>query len=442
MIGAGAYLATMALVTNWVNEPYFALLLSPAVGFAQEADAETGSDAPAISATVQTIAGENLFGELESLSPDEVVVETEAGSQSVGTDEVLAVRFGPKLPEGAAPPAEPRPIDRRTLSLVDGSVVFIESIVAEGRTATLALPDLGSLAIPADAVKTIRFGDGKGGADEKLFDRWSELVERGFSKDVLVVNRDGQLDFVQGTVGDITAEKVSFLLNGNTLEVEKPKLYGVIFDRDAASAAAPGPAVLPDGQQLRFAAASLTEAGALSIRANLGTGELTVPAEQLRSLDFSGQKLAYLSDLDPLVEEYIYKFGDADPAEVWVTKMRRDHRIGPAKLRTGRQVFRKGLWLHPDTRLVYRLGREFKRLQAVVGIDADIAPKGGLLQLTIRGDGQVLVSRRVKGSDEPFEVDLDLSTVRELEIHVSFANTEAPLALDGQLVFGRGKLLK
>ena len=60
---------------------------------------------------------------------------------------------------------------------------------------------------------------------------------------------------------------------------------------------------------------------------------------------------------------------------------------------------------------------EFDRFKAVVGIDAETAGRGDC-QMVVRGDGIELWSKRVKASDDPVQVDLDIAGIKEFALIV------------------------
>jgi len=80
--------------------------------------------------------------------------------------------------------------------------------------------------------------------------------------------------------------------------------------------------------------------------------------------------------------------------------------------------YEKGLALHSQTKLSYRLTREFERFAAVAGID-DRYRLDGNVTLTISGDGKQLLSENLAGSKQ-VNIDLDLRGVRRLEILVDY----------------------
>ena len=71
--------------------------------------------------------------------------------------------------------------------------------------------------------------------------------------------------------------------------------------------------------------------------------------------------------------------------------------------------------------LVYLLTEDFRRCQALVGID-DRVREGGNVRLVISGDDKELFSQAITGHDEPFPLDLDITGVKRLKIVVDFGD--------------------
>jgi hypothetical protein len=130
------------------------------------------------------------------------------------------------------------------------------------------------------------------------------------------------------------------------------------------------------------------------------------------TLDFSLGKVRYLSQLEPREVKYTPFFD-----QVWTYY--RDRPRDGGMLRLGNKEYARGLWIHSRTLLKYRLNAEYRRFQAVMGIDQAVAPLGNV-HVVISGDEKVLHQSDVRGTDPPLNLDLDIAGVRELEILVDF----------------------
>ena len=180
-------------------------------------------------------------------------------------------------------------------------------------------------------------------------------------------------------------------------------------------------------------AASLT-GSAEGLKAKLVSKvEVSLPLDQVKVIDLSQGKLRYLSQMEPREVKYTPYFDIT-----W--EYRRDANMDGGPLRLGSKVYSHGLCVHSKTLLKYRLGGEYRRLQAVVGIDHLVASNGfGDCRLVISGDGKPLLDADVKAKDSPRPIDLDVSGVVVLEVLVDFGGN---LDISDHLDLADAKLVK
>lgn len=109
----------------------------------------------------------------------------------------------------------------------------------------------------------------------------------------------------------------------------------------------------------------------------------------------------------------------------------------------GTRSFARGLCIRPQTSLRYRLGGEYRRLQAIVGIDESVKDGNGDCDLTITGDGKQLVKLRVTSRDMARPIDLDVADIVMLEITVGFGgDATTNVDLGDNLDLADAKLIK
>jgi len=144
--------------------------------------------------------------------------------------------------------------------------------------------------------------------------------------------------------------------------------------------------------------------------------KVELPVAGFKSLDFSLGKVKYLSQMEPREVKYT-PFFDVE------FKYRRDKNLDGDPLRLGSKTYARGLCIHSKTIIVYRINTDYRRLQAVIGIDRAVAMKGlGDVHLVIsnRDNKKVLFEADVRGTDKPRTIDIDVSQVRDLQILVDF----------------------
>jgi hypothetical protein len=156
--------------------------------------------------------------------------------------------------------------------------------------------------------------------------------------------------------------------------------------------------------------------------------EFEIGTDLFRGLDYSLGKVTYLSDLEPRAMKYTPEFGF--PGAFPVYEFRRDKNFEGGPITLGDKPYAKGLAIHSQSMLKYRLGGEYRRFQSVMGIGDEI--RYGDVDVTLKGDGKTLFKSAVKASapgdkgtiqrSVPLILDVDVSGVVELEIFVDYGS--------------------
>ena len=154
-----------------------------------------------------------------------------------------------------------------------------------------------------------------------------------------------------------------------------------------------------------------------------GGVQVSLPLEQVVDIDFSGGKIAYLSDLEPEGVRWAPSFGiqKSLPALEAFFAPRQDRSFDSTPLQLGGIQYPKGLAVHSRTELTYRMPGGFRWFRAVAGIDDSVRPNGKV-RLAVHGDGKVLLDEVIAGNEPPKPLDLDVAGVRRLVILVDFAD--------------------
>ncbi len=378
-----------------------------------------------------TLAGQNVEGELVRLSGEAVRLKTATGERDVPSGELLELRV---LPAPASRPIDPR---KAVVTLTDGSRLSATSLKIAGGTVELEGPGPVPLKFPATAIAHVQFGRPSGKAAEL----WAELLKKESRKDLLVIRKGETADYLSGLVGDL-GEKLSFTLDGEVVPVAREKVLGYITARRASPRQKPVGFVILGGGD-RLAAVSAEPKGATLVVTTPAGVQLPVAASQVEALDFAAGKLEYLSELtwrSSRYTPYIQNPGDReDSIERELFQPRKD-RSTFRPLSIGGKVYRRGLWLHSKSVVSWRLAGEYRRLQAVIGIDDQVEEPTADVDLKIVGDEKVLFEGVVKWGEAPKAIDVDLTGVRDLEITVGYGPTGRDWG--DQLVLGDAKLIK
>jgi hypothetical protein len=140
--------------------------------------------------------------------------------------------------------------------------------------------------------------------------------------------------------------------------------------------------------------------------------KIEYPRQAVARLDYSNDKVVFLSDLKPaeLVEKS--KQGRKDS----VRMNRNLDNNNPIELED--QVYPKGLALHAYAELVYNLDGKYQKFDAVLGMDAKVGGNGKP-QVTIEGDGNKLFSETITRQDKRRDLSFSVKGVKQLRIVVS-----------------------
>ena len=255
------------------------------------------------------------------------------------------------------------------------------------------------------------------GDDPTLAEQWSEILKNKAASDILITRKEGQLDFLEGILGDITVEVCNFEIDKEEIPVKRTKVEGIKYFHPAAAALAEAVGQLhtADGWRLSVERATLSGDG-VAIKTTAGI-ELTLPLEKLARLDLTSGKIAYLSDLEPESANFTPFFGAKQPLPTLADfyTYRRDIGFEKQPLALDGKIYRKGLALQSRTVLVYKLPGAFRLFKAVVGID-DSTRAAGVAKVLLKADGKTVWEGEVRGSEPPRELDLDITGAKRLEV--------------------------
>lgn len=362
--------------------------------------------APAVE--VRTLSGQAVVGTLNELSTERVVVTTDAGEQTFSTKDLLGITLRGQPAEAAKPQA--------WVDLVDGARLACLEYTARQGQATLKLVDGQEVSFSTSSIAAVRLKE----QNEKIAQQWVEIVGLKRAADLIVVRRDEAIDYLEGVLGDVTPETVQFKLEGDVVNVKRPRVEGFLYLHPPGAELPPAvcEALTHDGARLPAVRIELREAGLAIVTP--GGIEVVRPLAAIKEIDFSLGKVRYLSDLEwESIERQDYLASSLVKAERFYEPRKDASFLGP--LRLGNKTYAKGLALKSHTKLVYRLPGKFSRLTGVAGINARLAP-GGHVRLVVSGDQQTapLLETTIAGTDAPQPLSIDLTGVRRLTIEVDF----------------------
>lgn len=225
-------------------------------------------------------------------------------------------------------------------------------------------------------------------------------------------------DVLEGTVLRFDADELTLESAGKPVKVERRKLAVIGLNTELARLAQPkGPyarLVLVDGSRLSLHSAK-ADRQALTAKTVFGS-DIQVPLEQVDGLDIHQGRAVFLSDLKPKAfEEKPYFAGSRWPYRV-------DRSVAGNDLRLAGNTFDKGIGMHSASRLTYALDGQYRRFEAVVGLD-EITGKLGRATVRVVVDGKAQDlgwNGDLKGSDAPRTLNVNLTGAKELTLVVEF----------------------
>lgn len=363
------------------------LVLAPGVGAAE----------------LTTIKGKKIAGELIAIDEKTAIVRTSSGDVVTAVPEILTIDLQAKT-DGKTPE---KWVD---VELTDGTLFHCKQFILRGKNIELvALPDF-KLTLPVAKVSYILTN----AQDPKLQKEWQDVLAKRGRSDRYFVRRDDRLDGLDGFFGDADAkgESIPFdTSSGAKRTIPIAQLTALLFNNRLEGNIPPTVCRVIDAQRNVVVAQKVTyHAGKVSILAVGGVAVEYSSLQPLALLDYSKDKIVYLSDMKPTREER-----STDELNVVVA---RDVSLDNLPIQLENTVYPKGLVLHSGVDLTFDLAGEYKEFQAIVGVDPALQT-ASQAKLVIYGDGRELFATEVKHKDKPRPVALDVKKMRQLRIVVT-----------------------
>lgn len=377
----------------------------------------TRMEGPAVE--ILTTSGPARSGRLMSASAERWQILENGQTTEVPLVEILEARFT-GLPAALTerPPME--------LHLADGSRLQLTQLTSDGQTLQIDAPGTGPLVIPRSAATSLRLG----AQVTALESAWQDLQKKERRQDLLVIRKGDALDFVEGAVGEITAASVSLVLDGEPVTVPRTRVYGVLCRPPTTFKRPAGFIELTSSDRLAVSGAT---SDSDQWKLTLASGaEVSVAMSSVKLLDFSSQRLTWLSALEARDIKHEFVFIDRAKA------MEHDRDVWNRPLRLGNRTFSRGVCIRSKTSLRYRLNGDYSRLQALMGIQQGYA---GDVKVTLTLDGRKLLEQNVTAMDpEPHRIDLDLTGGLVLDVLVDYGPVENDIG--DHLILADARLLK
>lgn len=368
--------------------------------------------------TMELVDGSTKKGVITQISGEEITLLTPEGSAEVPIDQIIAIDV-----------ATPRPLApaqwKIALSLDGGGLLLVDNVTSDDRNIELALGDRQPMTIPIAGVRGILFGP----VSPAFIDEWEKKCEQPRSKDVLLADKGGEQAELEGTIGKLSGERISFTVDGESVDVRRERVRALYF----ASAHDPVKSSITilevNGNLWPVQKIEWNNLGVTLTGESIGS-QLRQKSDIAR-IDFSADRVIYLSDMDPENEEHIPYLDTTWP-------IARDRNFSNGPIRIGGQSFRKGIVIHSKTTVSYPLHSSYRRLQLTAGLERDAGPLGkAVLQFLV--DEKLVKELVITAESAPTDVMIDVNRARHLTIVVDYG----PLAdLGDHVALGNARLLK
>ncbi|HEX5054626.1 MAG TPA: NPCBM/NEW2 domain-containing protein [Planctomycetota bacterium] len=358
---------------------------------------------------LRTIDGRTLAGRLTVDANGRATIVSGDTSVALGLDEVTTFERDDAVV--AAVSAPHRVWLRSGLELPGVRLSGVPGAAGKPAMLTVELPCGRTVAVPFGTIRAVRHG-GSERAEPRSFaaDRESPPA----NEDLLYVQKDGQAVRSSVTIVGCTADQLEFTLRGRAIDFPFAAITGMVFGTNTGFApdAQPMPRTtleLTTGEHLE---GRLLEANA-TLRLRLDEGAvLDVPADKLFRLTVASDRLVWLSQLTPKVEQT----AAFDRSWPWYV----DRSVAGPGLVLGGKTYSHGLGLVPYTRLTYELGGKFDLFEAMIGIDDRGGPQAHAV-FRVFVDGKLAFESAPMTLGKPAEaVQVELHKCSQLAIEVDF----------------------
>jgi hypothetical protein len=361
--------------------------------------------APSWADELKTLAGKTVTGTLSKISGSEIVLTTDAGPVSTPLAQALDLR----LRDGKTYPEAPSYLE---VQLLDDSLLRCTKVTYGAKEAQLELTSGAAVKVPISALISVL----RDAHDAEIKKQWDRLLRTKTRRDRIFLLRAGDLNSVEGSLGDIDPAKqtIKFKRDGAAeIEPALDKLQGLQFVRtDVASEPSLCKVVDLDGNTL--VVSKVDFAGQqLNLTTPFGYS-VSVDPKIVALIDFNFGRLTYLSDLDAKIAD--------SPLLGGFIPVRKDLNLDGSEIMLQGKQYLKGLSMYAGAELTYNLGSRYKDFKAVLGADARIAEEGqGKVTVSIYCDNEKRFSE-VVSTKAIKNIVLSVKDVNSLRIVVSGSN--------------------
>jgi hypothetical protein len=383
----------------------------------------TERESDSLEAGIELSDGSQLDGQLLSIDSDTALFEIDGRDRTFSIKSVSRLRFSDSIDHPKA--------TAKIVRLVDGSNLICKSVKLEDGKLKATTENGEEFESNSRLIDFVRFTVGVKDLDEA----WEKSIDQKRESDALIVARDQKLQTIDGVIGEVTAEAVSFTVGERTADVKRSRLSGILFYRRIADDFAPALCVLEltDGSRIQVRSVSVKE-GAFEISSVAGMS-CSVTSDSVASIDFGANRSVWLTDLEPATNDWIPLLAsrtilgslrqfsiariDKNFSGKSLSVLTTDDEFNSDA--THRKEFEKGFAIKGGGKLSFRLAKQYRRLSGLIAFDPD-ANATGTVRLIVQIDGKNRIDEVLDAPSlrKPFEVDIDLLGADRIVFQVDY----------------------
>ena len=374
---------------------------------------------------VKTLGGEQVEGVLVAADLDSITIQVDESPTRFQLDQIDSVSTGNKANEDSANPI--------SVTLIDGSRFYGKSFTIKSKELTLNSSGGQENVIETRIVDSVRFKTYE--TDLKLNQQWREIInDESREGDALVVNRSGELNSIEGIVGETKPDKLGFSIGDRTAMVGLEKIDAILFYHAGRELASTVCAIqLTDGSRVLAKRIGWRDSK-IEVTCVAG-GVFSFGLEEITVLDFSMGRSEFLSNREPTTNDWQALMTSSAIMEklrrLRVARVKKSFGGEPLSLKffadeTASSVaevkqFEHGFAMQGGGKLAFSLNAQYQNLAGWVGFDPK-ASQSGQVKLSILADGKPLIERVLnhRTMRQPLKLDLNIKDVKRIVFQVDY----------------------
>lgn len=369
-------------------------------------------------ARVETVNGKQYTGQVTALAP-ELMLESDQQTHTFDWSNIRHLKLASSNPSLSEDEYGPFIIRLRDGCVLVGSFDRVVGIGPRINTA-----EASYLVLPRELWQFER-RDLPQSVQERVTHALSEPAEQ----DRIIVRKEAEALVLRGEIVSTGTDGVEFRWQRRDLTIPWNRIAALAW----AGEAAPRAEARVDGRHsIRFVGRIAGgQRDYLTVRTR-ALGEVQVPQALITEVHAGLGRMVYLSALTPLRVEQESMLISSRP-------IASDQSLFANPIQIDGVSYERGLCMHSQSRVLYRLDGRFAEFICTVGIVDDVRPRGDAA-VRIYGDGDVLWERASLRGDQPGEeLAISVAGVRVLTLEVGYG---AELDLSDHVCWGAARLIR